>query len=147
MLIAGVVTSKLWLVYLAIGVSGISLLALGLGAILRRRELFGKTQEARPVPPPPVAAQVPRAHDDLGALPQPAAAPAGYGWSGAAPPGPPRAGYLPSDPPSRIGPPAAQPSPAWGSDLPPAASFPGAQPPAPAPGFPPAASFPEARPP
>jgi len=124
LLVAGVVTSKLWLVYLAIGVSGVSLLALALGAILRRRELFGKTQEARPAPPPPVAAQVPSFHDDLGALPQPAAAPAGYGWSAAAQPGPPRAGYLPSDPPSRIRPPAAQPSPAWGSGLPPAASFP-----------------------
>jgi len=78
LLVAGVVTSKLWLVYLAIGVSGVSLLALGLGAILRRRELFGKTQEARPASLPPVAAQVPPAHDDLGALPQPAAVPAGY---------------------------------------------------------------------
>src|SRR5579863_1885412 len=123
MLIAGVVTSKLWLVYLAIGVSGVSLLALGLGAILRRRELFGKTQEAQPVPPT-VAAQASRAHEDLGVLPQPA----GYGWSGAAAqPGPTRAGYLPSDSPSRTRPPAptpapapaAQPSPAWGSALPP----------------------------
>ncbi len=131
LLVAGAVTSKLWLVYLAIGVSGVSLLALALGAIIRRRELFGKTQEARHASPPPVAAQVPSFHDDLGALPQPAAAPGGYGWSAAAQPGPPRAGYLPSDPPSRIRPPAAQPSPAWESGLPAAASFP------------PAASFPE----
>jgi hypothetical protein len=129
LLIAGVVASKLWLVYVAIGVSGVSLLALGLGAIIRRGELFGRRQEAEPARPQPVAAQVPSAHDHLEGFPPPAAAPAGYDWSAAAQPGPRTPGYLPSDHPSTIRPPAAQPSPAWGAGVPPAASFPPAAPP------------------
>jgi len=46
LLVAGVVTSKLMLVYLAIGVSGVALLALGVGAAVKWRELFGKPQAA-----------------------------------------------------------------------------------------------------
>jgi len=46
LLVAGVVTSKLLLVYLAIGVSGVALLALGVGAAVKWRELFGKPQGA-----------------------------------------------------------------------------------------------------
>jgi hypothetical protein len=45
LLVAGVVTSKLWLVYIAIGVSGVALLALGIGAAVNWRELTGKTAE------------------------------------------------------------------------------------------------------
>ncbi len=40
LLVAGVVTSKLLLVYIAIGVSGLALLALGIGAVVKRRGLF-----------------------------------------------------------------------------------------------------------
>ncbi len=128
LLVAGVVTSKLWLVYVAIGVSGVSLLALGLGAILKRNELFGQAKQAEPAEASPVPAQVPAAprgsvsEPDLDALPQPAAAPAGYAWSASAQPaphsapqpGPPRAGYLPSDHSMGTRPPAAgfPPSPA-----------------------------------
>ena len=42
LLVAGVVTSKLLLVYIAIGVSGVALLALGVGAAVNWRELTGK---------------------------------------------------------------------------------------------------------
>jgi hypothetical protein len=99
LLVAGVVTSKLVLVYVAIGVSGVSLLALGLGALLRRKELFGQAREAAPARPHQVLAQGPPVEPDLAELPQPAAAPAGYGWS-AVQPGPAQAGYLPPAVPS-----------------------------------------------
>jgi len=46
LLVAGVVTSKLFLVYIAIGVSGVALLALGIGAAVNWRELFGKPKTA-----------------------------------------------------------------------------------------------------
>ena len=45
-LVAGVVTSKLLLVYIAIGVSGVALLALGIGAAVNWRELTGKPKTA-----------------------------------------------------------------------------------------------------
>ena len=48
LLVAGVVTSKLLLVYIAIGVSGVALLALGIGAVVNWRELTGKPTTARP---------------------------------------------------------------------------------------------------
>ena len=48
LLVAGVVTSKLLLVYIAIGVSGVALLALGIGAAVNWRELTGKPTTARP---------------------------------------------------------------------------------------------------
>jgi hypothetical protein len=41
LLVAGVVTSKLDLVYIAIGVSAVALLSLAIGAAVKRRELFG----------------------------------------------------------------------------------------------------------
>ena len=60
LLVAGVVTSKLLLVYIAIGVSGVALLALGIGAAVNWRELTGKPKTAEtsaqgpaPVPPSP----------------------------------------------------------------------------------------------
>ena len=46
LLVAGVVTSKLLLVYIAIGVSGVALLALGIGAAVNWRELTGKPETA-----------------------------------------------------------------------------------------------------
>ena len=70
-LVAGVVTSKLLLVYIAIGVSGVALLALVIGAAVNWRELTGKPKTAdtsaqgpAPVPPdsvpvPPVPVPVP----------------------------------------------------------------------------------------
>ncbi len=45
-LVGGVVTSKLLLVYIAIGVSGLALLALGIGAAVNWRELTGKPEAA-----------------------------------------------------------------------------------------------------
>lgn len=42
LLIAGVVTSELGLVYVAIGVSALALVALGVGTVLKRNELFGQ---------------------------------------------------------------------------------------------------------
>ena len=52
LLVAGVVTSRLTLVYVAIGVSGVALLALAIGALLKRRELFGSPETAKPEPQP-----------------------------------------------------------------------------------------------
>ena len=46
LLVAGVVTSKLVLVYVAIGVSGVALLALAVGALIKRKELFGPSTSA-----------------------------------------------------------------------------------------------------
>ncbi len=71
LLIAGVVTSKLVLVYVAIGVSALALVALGAGAGLKRHELFGQTAESgrtaesgqmrQPVPSAPVPSAQPEA--------------------------------------------------------------------------------------
>ena len=62
LLVAGVVTSKLLLVYIAIGVSGVALLALGIGVAVNWRELTGKPRTAAaetsaqgPVPRPEAA--------------------------------------------------------------------------------------------
>ena len=46
LLVAGVVTSKLLFVYIAIGVSGVALLALGIGVAVNWRELSGKSGTA-----------------------------------------------------------------------------------------------------
>ena len=70
LLVAGVVTSKLLLVYIAIGVSGVALLALGIGGAVNWRELTGKPKTAAaetsaqgptpaPQPQPQAQAQVP----------------------------------------------------------------------------------------
>ena len=63
LLVAGVVTSKLLLVYLAIGVSGVALLALGAGAAVKWRELSGNPQAAASEADvqEPVSAQTPQA--------------------------------------------------------------------------------------
>ena len=114
-LVAGVVTSKLLLVYIAIGVSGVALLALVIGAAVNWRELTGKPKtadtsaqglapvppEAVPVPPEPV----PVPPEPVPAATAPAAAPA---VATSIPSGPSRAGYLPAAEPPR-GKPAAAP--------------------------------------
>ena len=82
LLVAGVVTSKLLLVYVAIGVSGVALLALGIGAAVKRHELFGKPETAASDvgAPEPVAAQeaaafqAPQAQPGLAAYSRPSAA-------------------------------------------------------------------------
>jgi len=48
LLVAGVVTSSVLLVYLSIGVSCVALLAWGVGALIKRGELFGQTRPAGP---------------------------------------------------------------------------------------------------
>ena len=57
LLVAGVVTSKLLFVYIAIGVSAVALLALGLGAAVNWRELTSKSGKAQPETPAPGTAQ------------------------------------------------------------------------------------------
>ncbi len=122
LLAAGVVTSKLLLVYIAIGVSGVALLALGVGAAVNWSELTGKPNTAAaetsaqgPVPQP--QAPAPQAVPALAAAqPKPpataaaAAGGAGPGWPAAAPSAPSRAGYLPTEQPLRAQPPWASPS-------------------------------------
>lgn len=114
-LVAGVVTSKLLLVYIAIGVSGLALLALGAGAAVHWRELTGKPETAAagttatagasaqaPVSTPPPAVVPPQV-----ATPEPATAVSRPAWSGAVPVGSSRPGYLPPEPPA-----ATRPTPA-----------------------------------
>jgi cytoskeletal protein RodZ len=86
LLVAGVVTSKLLLVYLAIGASGVALLTLAAGVALKRQELFGdaETADAAVAPPVSVPAQ---------AAVSPAQAPA----VATVPPSPSLAGYLPPE--------------------------------------------------
>src|SRR4029079_15575718 len=93
LLVAGVVTSKLLLVYIAIGVSGVALLALGVGAVVNWRELTGKPGTADPETADPGTAE-PRTLDPSArgpapqaAVPEPVtppvaagAAPGGSGW-------------------------------------------------------------------
>jgi hypothetical protein len=96
MLAGGIATSKLLLVYLAIAVSAVALVALAIGVILNRQELFGEEQGAAPAQSdarPASSAQVgdgddrnrPSAHVPpplLGAAVGPGAAFAGYGQAG-----------------------------------------------------------------
>lgn len=100
-LVAGVVTSKLLLVYIAIGVSGLALLALGAGAAVHWRELTGKPETAaaratsRPpaVVPPQVTTPEPAATPVASAAAGAAASrPA---WPGTVPVGSSRPGYPP----------------------------------------------------
>ena len=99
LLVAGVVTSKLLLVYLAIGVSGVALLALGVGAAVKWRELFSKPQAAaseadvqEPASAHTPQAQTPQAQTPQAPVPQaqpehqPAAAGAAAVWGSAVPP-------------------------------------------------------------
>ena len=81
LLVAGVVTSKLLLVYIAIGVSGVALLALGIGAAVNWRELTGKTAETSAQGPAAQAA-APEAATSQAQPPGPAAAGAGPGRVG-----------------------------------------------------------------
>ena len=73
LLVAGVVTSKLLLVYIAIGVSGVALLALGIGAAVNWRQLTGKPETAHPETVE-TSAQGPAPQP---AVPEPVPAPAG----------------------------------------------------------------------
>lgn len=127
LLVAGVVTSKLLLVYIAIGVSGVALLALVIGAAVNWRELTGKPKTADtsaqgPAPVPPDSAPVPAESapvppqpvpvppEPVPAATAPAAAPAVATSVPSGPPsGPSRAGYLPAAEPPR-GMPAAAPA-------------------------------------
>jgi len=132
LLVAGVVTSKLALVYVAIGVSGVALLALGAGALIKRNELFGKQAPAEPelARPAPAAGHVPAAQPEPQLAPWEAAVPAASAWPSAATatqPAPSRAGYLPAEQPVRPQPFAPQPfapqaaeapAAAWGSGFP-----------------------------
>jgi len=118
LLVAGVVTSKLLLVYIAIGVSGVALLALGVGAALNWRELTGKpgtahpetaeprTQELSAQGPAPQAA-VPESVTSPAGASQPSAAAAGAAATGAAAAGAPAAtgsGWPATVPSARSGP-------------------------------------------
>jgi hypothetical protein len=106
LLVAGVVTSKLTLVYVAIGVSGVALLALGVGALLKRNELFGQPKSAEPGPvrPEPAAAYLPPAQPQPQLAPWEAAPPAASAWPAAVQPAPYRVGYLPADQPVNVQP-------------------------------------------
>ena len=118
LLVAGVVTSELLLVYIAIGVSGVALLALGVGAAVSWGELTGKPETARPGtvetsaqgPAPQAAVPEPVTAPAAATAAHAGAAHAGSGWpatSPSVPSGPSRAGYLPAtEPPSRARPPA-----------------------------------------
>jgi hypothetical protein len=152
LLVAGVVTSKLWLVYIAIGVSGVALLALGLGAAVNWRELTGKTAETSAQGPAAQAAapevqlsEAQPSHAQPSQVPVPAgSAPAGSGWparpatapsSPSAPSGLSRSGYLPATESPRPRPeprPGAQPPGSRPDDVPraPAAFTPRREPPA-----------------
>jgi hypothetical protein len=83
LLIAGGVTSKLLLIYIAIGVSAVALLFLILGAILHRAELFGREPEGIAVGHDGYA-------DELGARPEAAPAAAAAPAPAAAGQGPER---------------------------------------------------------
>ncbi|MGH3181620.1 MAG: hypothetical protein ACRDOE_06915 [Streptosporangiaceae bacterium] len=124
LLVAGVVTSKLLLVYIAIGVSGVALLALGAGAAVNWRELTGKPKTAAaetsaqgPAPAQQVPAQQVPAQQGV---PASQAQPGLQGPPWAAPSGPSRADYLPTDQPLRAQPVGPQPAAAQASAFQPA---------------------------
>ena len=111
LLLAGVVTSELVLVYVAIGVSGVALLALAVGALVKRKELFGPSTSAEPqlARPEPAAVHVSPGQPAPQAVPWGAAVPAASAWpAAAAQPAPSRAGYLPAEQPL---PPQSRPQP------------------------------------
>jgi len=111
LLVAGVVTSKLMLVYVAIGVSGVALLALAVGALVKRKELFGPSTPAEPqlARPEPAALHVSPGPPAPQAVPWGATVPAASARpAAAAQPAPSRAGYLPAEQPL---PPQFQPQP------------------------------------
>ena len=125
LLVAGVVTSKLVLVYVAIGVSGVALLALAVGALVKRKELFGPSTSAEPqlARPEPAAVHVSPGQPAPQAVPWGATVPAASAWpAAAAQPAPSRAGYLPAEQPLPPQPVKAQPADvaatAWRSGIP-----------------------------
>jgi hypothetical protein len=125
LLVAGVVTSKLVLVYVAIGVSGVALLALAVGALVKRKELFGPSTSAEPqlARPEPAAVHVSPGQPAPQAVPWGATVPAASAWpAAAAQSAPSRAGYLPAEQPLAPQPVKAQPADvaatAWGSGVP-----------------------------
>jgi len=134
LLVAGVVTSKLLLVYSAIGVSGVALLALGVGAAVNWRELTGKPKTAAtetsaqgsaaqgPAPAPQVVPALAASQAKPPATASAGAASTGSGWPAVASSGPSRAGYLPTEQPSRWQPPWASLSPFQPASAQPAAA-------------------------
>jgi len=91
LLVAGVVTSKLTLVYVAIGVSGVALLALGAGTLINRKELFGPPASTEPKPaepqlarPEPTAVHVSPGQPGPQVAPWEATVPAASAWPPAA---------------------------------------------------------------
>jgi len=125
LLLAGVVTSELVLVYVAIGVSGVALLALAVGALVKRKELFGPSTSAEPqlARPEPAAVHVSPGQPAPQAVPWGATVPAASAWpAAAAQPAPSRAGYLPAEQPLPPQPVKAQPADvaatAWRSGIP-----------------------------
>ncbi len=121
LLVAGVVTSKLMLVYVAIGVSGVALLALGTGALIKRNELFGQSKtagperQAWPEPASAAGAYVPPGQPEPQVAPWEAPVAAASAWPAAAQPAPSRAGYLPAEQPLPTQPVKAQPPAAAGT--------------------------------
>ena len=87
LLVAGVVTSKLMLVYVAIAVSGVALLALAIGALVKRKELFGPSTSAEPqlARPEPAAVHVSPGPPAPQAVPWGAAVPVASTWLATAP--------------------------------------------------------------
>ena len=126
LLVAGVVTSKLLLVYLAIGVSGVALLALGVGAAVKWRELFAKPQAAAAAAEAgvrePVSVPAPQAPAPQAPAPQVQLEHQGYPWPATAPGGPARQ------------PAAASEAALWESAVPPTGMFPAVRPAEQAPG-------------
>ena len=100
LLVAGVVTSKLLLVYIAIGVSGVALLALGVGAAVHWGELTGKPKTAAAQTSAPEPVPAPQASESL----SPASASASLSAAQPGLPGPPWAAYLPAEQPLRAQP-------------------------------------------
>ena len=120
LLVAGVVTSKLMLVYVAIAVSGVALLALAVGALVKRKELFGSSTSAEPqlARPEPAAVHVSSGPPAPQAVPWGAAVPVASTWPPAAAPQP-----FPPQPHPQPQPVTAQPADvaatAWGAASPP----------------------------
>jgi len=118
LLVAGVHANKLLLVYLAIGVSGVALLSLGIGAAVKWREFFGTSRAAAPDVPvaDPVPAQAPevpvQASKPVPAGASAAQARSGSVWESAVPP----TGMFPAVKPVPSADPAPGPSAAEPSD-------------------------------
>src|ERR1700722_18784019 len=105
------------LVYVGIAVSGVALLALAIGALVKRKELFGSSTSAEPqlARPEPAAVHVSSAPPAPQAVPWGAAVPVASTWPPAAVPQP-----LPPQPrPQPVTPqPADVAATAWGTGIP-----------------------------